>query len=533
MNPQTLLLALTMAYSFSADGSVSMNKAVTSSTIASAVPESLEMQAAIATWSDRTPGVNTLLKLIPRAVATKQEHKYVSLDSWGDVAHQTGMGTETGTPASLQFSSTTPVVWLQICNQATDVYFMAELQKMVGIEGTVDPVVVATNATLKREAWLTNRNMYLLDTSKSRAGVGAAGRVYKGVLQQVREGTDGTTGSSTFGSHEIDLRGADITSDNIRTQIAHILEYYGMANVLLMPPTPRGNLESSLEGANRITMGGVDIRTHLLGNSIAGLQSQGNVMWFATELALSAKNSKPRYTAPPAGWATTTVPTVVSAVVAGGTSGNASLWGASDDGNIYHVVTEVVNELEGAGTREPAGAAYNAVAVGQEVRLTLTPGSVDADRLRVYRGHDTDVSPGGTAGAVTEAWFLFEVAANGAVPVVTYDYNQSLPRTAWAVALDIQSPVADAMFNPRGNSLGANYADANDAAISQIGYRDNGMTSNVSFAQLGPAPMRLQLAPVALTAPMGRPVILRVGAPVVRIPQRCFTFKNVRDVVYN
>jgi hypothetical protein len=300
--------------------------------------------------------------------------------------------------------------------------------------------------------------------------------------------------------------------DTLREKAAQTIVLFGQLTCLLMDPFARSDFEASLDSAQRLPFP-ISTSAYVVGQQIAGLQTQGGVVWFHTDNTLSAMHSAPQYDTDLVEGAPATTPTVsVSAGALGGS--RTSKWYAADAGNVYYVVTEMVNEREGLGTRAPSGATYEAVAAGEEVTLTLTPGNPLADSFKVYRGTDDD-------DAITEAWFIFEVANDGAGSAVTaYDGNLYRPNTTHAFGLNIKSDSQRALSSGLVNA----YETAREKSEQFLNQPDR-PGNTVATAELGPSMGIMALA--SILAEVDRPLMYSACSPEVRNPLQNVYFYNI------
>lgn len=486
-----------------------LEKAVTAGDITAIVPEDLEIEAHNTLWDLTDPTELTLLKLCPSTNATSIRHEYDRITSFGS-KRDSGFFAETGLPARNKFVGGRHEVYIKLIGEMGPTYLLASMEKTIKALGTQGAANIQRSALQRNLLFKKCRAMYFSDDRNSKAG--SDGLIPKGLLQQIEEGTDGTIGTvSPFGNHVIDMEGQPMTVESLRDRVSKGIMLHGAFNTLLMDPLVRGDFEGTLDAAERLELpiGG---KAFLVGQNIGGIQTQNGQIWFETDNTLSAMHSRPQYSTETHEQTPTSVPTVVAAAGAVG-GGRVSKWDAASAGNVYYVVTEVVSEMEGLGTRAPSTGTI-AVAAGQEVTLTLTAGNWQADRFRVYRGTDADT-------ADTEAWFIFEVA-NGATPgaVTAYDLNEWRPNTSVAFALRVSSWATRAMR--AGERTG--YYAAQAMSASMVGTQDDAQ-STVAMVNLGPKMGVMQIAPIAPT--VDNPLLYSAFAMEVRNPRQNFVFKNI------
>jgi hypothetical protein len=490
-----------------------LEKAVDSGNITAIVPEDLEVQAHNTLWDETTPGQLTLLKLVPSVKATSVVHQYSKVTSYGNRKGNSGFFGEKALPPETNFKAERVTNNIRLLGEIGPTFLLAALeqtQQALGTSGAqnIERVALRRNVLDKK-----NRALYFSDTRCTKDGDSSLR--FKGLYQLIEEGTDGTTGKkSPFGSHIIDMEGQPLVADTIRDRIAKGLVVFGRITSLLTDPYVRSDMESSLDGANRLAMPAAT-SAYLIGQQVAGLQSQGGITWFETDNGLTPQYARPQYDTDLVDGAPTTKPSVTASAGAPGGS-RVSKWDTNSAGNIFWVVTETVDESEGLGTRYPTGTGSLAVAAGQEVTLTITPGNPNADSFKVYRGTGTDDA--------TEAWFVFEVAgAGGGAPVTAYDDNKFRPNTSWAFGLNVVSGAERALHSP-GEALAASYASARTKSSSFLEGNDR-EGNTVAVAQLGPQMGVMALASVL--AQVDRPLLYTACTPEVRNPYQNLVFINI------
>ncbi len=487
-----------------------LEKAIHSGNITDIVPEDLEVEAHNTLWQESDPGELTLLKLCPSVPATSIVHEYTRITSFGE-SRNSGFFGERSLPPETNFESQRVTTSIKLMGEIGPTFLLAALEKTQRALGTTGAQSIERIALRRNVLWKKNRNLYFSDTSTTRLGANSSR--FEGLAQIIREGTDGTSGTSPYGSHEIDMMGLPLTPETIRERVTKGITLFGRFTCLIMDPFARQNLESHLDSAQRLDMP-IAAKPYMVGQNVGGLQTQGGITYFETDNTLSPIWATGQYTTSLAEGAPTTTPTVSVSIGAPG-GGRESRWDALSAGNVYWVVTEVVDELEGLGTRFPAGAAFTAVAAGQEATLTLTSGNPLADSMRVYRGTEDDVSDPG------DAWFIYEVAGNGTGAAITsYDNNFNRPNTSWAFGLNIRSKSERALHD----GLLDSYHRAVESNANFLGQPDN-PRNTVAVAELGPSMGIMALA--SILAEVDRPLVYSACAPQVRVPRQNITFKNI------
>lgn len=485
-----------------------LEKAVHSGNIAAIVPEDLELEAHNLLWNETDEGELSILKYLPSVEAKSIVHEFTQINSYGNTRNS-GFFGERSLPPETNFGSERQTVNIRLMGEVGPTFLLASLektQKALDTEGAenIEEIALRRNVLHKKAVQL-----YFSDTRTTR--LGASSLRFKGIAQQIAEGTEGITGTSPFGSHMVNLDGAMLPIEMIREWATRTAQLFGRINSLFMDPLTRSMIEAQLDSAYRINLP-VSTKPYLLGQQVEGLQTQGGVVRFVTDNTLSPMYCRPQYSADIIDGAPSTIPTA-SASAAAAAGGRTSKFGAADAGEVFYVVTEVVDELEGLGRRVPA-TGYIEVAAGDEVTLQITPGNAQADSFRVYRGTSDDSGN-------TDAWFIFEVAnsANGAA-VTAYDGNQYRPNTSWAFGLRIKSKSQAA--------LQATQLNAYDEAVSRSETflkRNDKPGNTVAVAELGPSMGMLELAAVLATT--RRPLVYSACAPEVRNPRQAVVFYNI------
>jgi hypothetical protein len=505
-----LLARLELAFS---DANVNLAKSVTSDGIAVAVPQSLEDVAHNTLWDQNSPNELTLLKSLPSTKATKVIHETARITSYG-LGKGSGFFAESGLP-----SVNTPTLdklstYLKLQGIEVDTTMLAELQQTVSVMGTNSPAaahaVMALNVMLRQK----QRNIVYSDDSKVRGGT-ASLRI-KGIIQQIREGTDGTYGVGVDGvSHVIDMRGLPLNLLNIRNAVAGGIRKFGSINSLYMDASVRQDFESSLDGAARLEIptGSAPIK---MGQLVAGVQTNGQMVRFLTDNTLSPDWCRPFYSDTLEIGAPTSLGPA-SGSVATTTDANSRFdSNPVGAGDYFWVVTEVIGEREGAGRRIP-GSGYTTVAVGYKATLSLTPSASNVESFRIYRGSATTGSGGGLT---TDAQLIDEVAVPSGASVSYVDRNYNRNGLGTALGLRLISPAMTALASP-------NVADYEAAWQRRASFTNmaDGPQNTVTAVHLGPQSMVMDLAKLGFTAQ--RQLVASVYGVLVRNPLQNYVFTNV------
>lgn len=488
----------------------SLEKAVHSGNITEVVPEDLEIEAHNTLWNETDPGELTLLKMLPSVAASSITHEFTKVTSYGS-RRNSGFFGERSLPPETNFTAERVSVPIKLMGEIGPTFLLAALEKTQRALGTTGAPNIERVALRRNVLWKKNRNLYGSDTTKTRLGVN--GLRFKGIEQLIREGTDGTDGTSPYGSHVIDMEGQPLTIETVRDKAADSMTLFGMITSLIMAPHARADFESSLDAAERLPLP-ISMKPYKVGQMVAGLQTQGGVVWFETDNVLSSIYYQEQYTTDLIDGAPTGVPTLAAAVVA---VDAASKWDAASAGNVFYVITETVDELESLGARSPATAStYHAVAAGEDVTIAATPNNSQADSFKVYRGSDADT-------ADTDAFFIFEVANDGVGSTDIVDRNNDRPNTTRAYGLRLISSAERAMHSGSPDA----YWSAKDQSANFLRPEEDARNT-VAVANLGPTMGIMALA--SILAEVDRPLVYSACAPEVRNPFQNFVFKNVGRV---
>lgn len=447
-----------------------------------------------------------LVKLMPYSMIKQRTHNYTQILSHGS-RKVTGFFSEGALPPRNRPEFANRTRTAKLCGLVTGTGLLATQEQTV----TGDPaIVLEQNSTRLNLVALFAKNLYFADTSKVRSGDG--GTAFKGLLQQIREGTDGTEWADpTYGSHVIDMKGAALTVDTLREYSAITRQIFGSNSIALMNPLVRTDFEKSLDGAYRINLpiGG---SAFTVGQNFRGIRNNNGLCLFESDNTLAIE----RYyeDTDPADGIPASGPTISSASAAGA-AGDTN-WDADSAGDHFYVITEVVNGVESPGTRYPASvSAYVTVADGDDVTISVTPSNPRAEQLRIYRGSSVD------GGAKTDAYYIDSVAVNGAGAISYVDHNDNRPNTSTVFMLDMQGDAVSTLINaPEGQAyslLAKNYAEFISKGDQQSG---------IHWGRLGPSVFqRHELA--AVTSIAGNELWYTAGVPLVRRPRFNWVFKNV------
>lgn len=490
-----------------------LSLAVTAGTIEALVPEDLEMDAHNTLWRAADPTELVLLKLCPNTDATSIEHQFDAVTSYGET-RGFGFFGETSLPRESNPGFVRRVTNIRLLGETSSTFILASLQKTVRVEGQTGADAISRSLLMLNILRKKCRAMYFSDTSVTR--LGAAGARFKGLIQQIREGTDGTLGvTSPYGSHVIDLEGQPLTVETLRAKAAKVITLFGRINCLIMDPFARADFEAQMDAAQRLNLP-IQAKPFLLGQNIGGIHTQGGDIFFHTENLLSPLYAQGQYIAAAEELAPTSPPTVSGAVNASPTGANVSKWKAGDGGNFFWLITEIKNDRESLGRRYPTSGTV-AVAAGQEVQFTITPSDPLSDSFKVYRCVNEGDSD-------TEAYGIFEVANSGGGGAVTaYDLNHYRPNTGFALGLNIRSKATD-MLHSAPSGQRSSYSLAQENSEQFLKMEDNPLNT-VSLVTLGPTMGVMELAHTL--AQTSRPLVYSACAMQVRNALKNIVFINV------
>jgi hypothetical protein len=488
-----------------------LQKAVTTSTITDLVKEDLEARAHSTLWKASKPTELTLLKLCPSIEARSIKHEYDRVTSYGEERGNGWFGEQT-LPLETAPSFSRHQTFIRLLGEMSSTFLLASLESnLVSVDGQKTAESIGRRTLMLNLMKKKNHAMYFSDTSKVRTG--ATAQRFQGLRQQIREGTDGTTGTSVYGSHEIDMEGQPLTAETIREKIAKIISLFGYATTMIMDPFSRADFEASLDPAQRLPIP-AGVKPIMVGQNVGGITTQGGQVMFHTDNTLTPLYAQKKYKATAMSGAPSR-PSVTGAVGAPGGS-RTSKFNATDAGNYFWIITEVKDDRESLGYRWPVSGTQ-AVAAGEEVTLTITPADPYSDSFRIYRSISSD-------DASTDLYCIDEAANSGSgAAVAYYDGNHERPGTSCAFLLSINSDSADDLNSAPSGSL-SSYSLAAERSEKFLGQEDR-EDNTVTMVNLGPAMGVMQLATILATT--ARPLLYSACAMQVRNPFKNFVFKNI------
>lgn len=493
---------------------VELQKAVVAGTIEEIVPEALEEEAHNTLWRTTSRNELTLLKLCPTRSTHSIEHKFDKIMSYGEDRGD-GFFGEQSLPLETEPEFDQVSTFIRLLGEHSSTFILAHLQKTIKVDGEVGADQIARASLLKNLLRKKNRAMYFSDTRTQRSGADATR--FEGLLQQIEEGTDGTNGTSPYGSHVIDFEGQPFTAANVRKYTAQTITLFGFLNCMFMDPWVRADLEASMDSA-QMNLLPIGAKPFMLGQNVGGMHTQGGDVYFHTDNTLTPLYSKPQYRALAMRGAPA-APAASHTLNASASGANVSKWNASDAGTFFWVVTEIRDGRESLGTRVPASGGQ-AVAVGNEVEFSITPSDPLSDTFAIYRGVNGQAN--------VTAWKIFEVANSGGGAAVTaFDLNAYRPNTSSVFALNIRSESSEYLHSaPTG--LRDTYALAVEESERFLTMSDNPQNT-VTMVTLGPTMGVMELAAVLATT--SRPLLYSACAMQVRNPLQNLVFINVGSEV--
>lgn len=483
-------------------------------------------------WTRSDPRELVGLKLLPVEPAALVRHEWTKLTAYSQDGFNGFIGEQQrGITVKGQDAQSSVYLKLMAVEAATNIVATSQTAYISAL-GTEDPA-----EQNRRRAQLTLLRLAEMALFRSRTDTNRKGEVngfeFKGIVQQIEEGTASSPYADAFGGngHVIDMKGNELTFDNIRGAMAAPIELFRGANAFLMAPMVKSGLSASLDGAVRLQ--GSGIAPLSWGNSAAavnvGLTGQGHEMHFIAANTLTPRYYQPLYsTNRPDGYPTA-VPTVDASSGAqnDGTSFNSvvdtvtSRWDTNEEGagTVYYVITYEVDGMESLGTRFPASGTET-VAANQEVAFLVTHPST-ATRINVYR---SKTNP--TGSAVTNCYRIFGVAADASGTTTFFDNNLHRPDTSVAIGLYVEGLTMEAIATGRNADAVMNRLKA--TAGGDLGSdQGRGTYNGTSIATLGPAMGMIEMGQTHYTAAPPN-AYYRILSPVVKDREKNFVFINCK-----
>lgn len=488
-------------------------------TIDPALPQSLEAEATTLTWSPNSPEELNFLRSVPTVAATQPDHEFVQYvkHSNRNLVRHTCF-PESGTPITTRPTVRKRTVTLKLCGLQTDTSVLSAFSQSIRVNGASTPQEINNRAIRFEHLGRMQSTFLFSDTSKHRQGSSAP--IPVGLIQSIREATDGTVGTTAFGRpHVFDLRNKPLKSSNLRDYITAAIEMFAGPTCLFTDAKARASFEESLDGT-WMTPLPIGNTPYTLGQRVAGFQTNGRSIQFITDNMLSPAhplNPRGRYTTELDEEAPSSRPTINSCSAG---SGSDSKWESADAGDVFYYVAEVVNGKVSAAARYPATAGtYLTVAANQIVTFSVTPGSTTADSFLVWRGKSgvaDDLISGNE-----RPWLAFEVANSGGGGAVTfYDKNHDIPGTGEALLLQLANPVTAAL------SQSFDAARANVGSDLFAGMDQFAENNAVAIATLGPRMWQMEFGRTRVT--VDQPLVGSIFGPELRRAEGCFHIKNIQ-----
>lgn len=461
------------------------------------IKEDLEVEAHTQLWLETDPVELVILKHLPRTAAYSVMHEYDFITGYGP------MGTnyfyaENSLPPEAAIQSVRKFQQIKPQGLISSVFALANFQTPImalGQNNLVDQNMASTRLALLRGMAVAT---YASDTANTTDGLR-----FKGIQQQILEGTSvSTTAPYTRNpDYIIDMRGAKLDADEIRTRIRQVVEHYGTMRWIYMSPLTKEHVEKSIDPAERLYLTRGQAEPVIMGQNVDGIMSQGATVRFAPDNTLTAANL--RGYAPTTSVANAPTPLTAGNVGAPAAAPNGgSLWVAADaDAAVQYQVT-ALNQYGLEST--PYAPATVSVAAGDGVTIQITPRAADTS-YRVYRGGDGVHNP-------STPMLIAELIGPGNTTPFNYvDLNARIPGTTEAYGLSLSSTNSELLMGTRDlESVRGRLSMSNPPRPM----------NTVSLAVLGPWLGVFDLAPILHTS--SRDLIFSAYTPIINSP-----FKNV------
>jgi hypothetical protein len=383
------------------------------------IKEDLEMEAHTQLYMESDPGELTILKHIPRKMATSVIHQFTQVIGYGSRSHD-GFYGENTLPAEATMQTRRKSVDVKLMGDISSVFALASFQSPISALGS-DNLVGENQASARLDLLLKMaREIYAANTRTTSHTLR-----YAGLKQQILEGTSVSTSApfTVNTDYIIDLRGRKLLPEEIRKRAVQIRKKFGMLRWIYMSPDTQSFLEQTLDPAERLNIPRQPGEEVLLGQNISGMHTGGVVVRFAMDNTLTAE----LYRGSPPTTAVTGAPVPPPTIGAPSAATNASsLWETLDaDGAVLYDIT-ALNE-SGESTSTQVGPV--AVAAGESVTIAITPRAADTS-YKVYRSDSVHVTP----------MFIAEILGPGnTTPFNFVDHNATIPGTTEAFGMNIAS----------------------------------------------------------------------------------------------
>lgn len=473
------------------------------------------------------------LKLFPIEAAKLVKHEWTRIKGYSQAGFNGFIG-ENQRGVTVKPTDDQDSIYLKLMSVESSTSLLTTHQEAyISGLGTQDPAERNRRAAQLTLMKLADMAMFRSRSDTNRAGE-SNGLDPKGIVQQIEEGTASSPYSAAFGGngHIVDMKGNELTFDNIRAAMIAPVELFRGANVMLMAPGVKSGLSASLDGAIRLA--GSGIRPVSWGNASdaanIGIAGEGQEIQFITSNTLTPRYYQQLYdgSTRPDGYPSST-PTVDASSGAqnDGTSFNSvtdtvtSLFDTNPEGagTVYYVITYEVDGVESYGTRFPSSGTET-VSANQEVAF-LVSHPTNATRINVYRSK-TD----STTTAMTDCYRIFSVAADASGSTTFFDNNEHRPDTSLAIGLYVEGLTMSAIADGRD-------ADAVLRRLKSTGGGNlgsdagRGAYNGTCVATLGPSMGMVEMGRTHLTSTPPN-AYYRIFSPVVKDPEKNFVFKNVK-----
>ena len=341
------------------------------------IKEDLEVEAYTQLWLETDPVELVILKHIARIAAFSVTHEFDQIVGYGPSGTDYFYG-EASLPPEAAIQSRRQFVTIKPQGLISSVFALANFQTPImalGQNNLVDQNMASTRLALLRGMAVSTYNS---DNSTTTNGIR-----FKGIQQQILEGTSLSVGPPYAANPDfiVDLRGAKLDADEIRTRVRQVVENYGTIRWIYMSPLTKEHVEKSIDPAERLYLTRGQAEPVIMGQNVDGIMTQGSTVRFAPDNTLTASNL--RGFAPASSVPNAPTPLLAGNVAAHVAAANgASKWIAADaDAAVQYYVTAA--NVYGEST--PYAPATVSVATGDGVTIAITPRAADTS-YRVYRG---------------------------------------------------------------------------------------------------------------------------------------------------
>lgn len=467
------------------------------------IKEDLEMEAHTQLWLETDPTELVILKHLPRKPAFSVQHQYDQITGYGPQGSTFFYG-EASLPPEAAIQTRRRIEYIRLQGLISSVFALANFQTPImalGQNNLVDQNMAAVRLALLRGM--------AVQTYSSNAATSTDGIRFRGIKQQLQEGTSFSTSAPYAPNPDyiIDMRGAPLTSQEIRNRTRQVVEAFGSMRWIYMAPVVKQFLEESLDPTERLYLSRGPDQPVIMGQNVDGMQSQGATVRFAVDNTLTSSQYAGSAPLSAVSGAPAPLPGGNLASLAASADASApALWTTLDaDAALLYDVTAMNAFGESTATRIGPVAA----AAGQKVTFQLTPRAADTS-YRVYRGGTAPNNP-------TIPMFIMEIAGPGnTTPFTVTDFNTRIPNTSEAFGLSVSSQNSELFMNQTNLS-----AVADRVTFGNAGYSRN----TVSLVVLGPWMGIFDLAHILHTA--SRDLVFSAYTPEVTHPYQNVMWTNV------